>query len=113
MITATRPEIQSEECLSIDPHYHLTIFDVKDTPSHMMVRLHVKPTLGQFIEIELTDDHLVITGRGRQIKINETPSVYLKVRSDQFALAARYLDGDLIIALPKHLPNSQQKALRY
>jgi hypothetical protein len=89
-----------------DPQYHLTIFDVKDTPSHMMVSLHVRPTLGQFIEIELTDEDLVITGRGPKIKTTESPSVYLKVKSDQFALAARYVDGDLIIALPKHLHRS-------
>jgi HSP20 family molecular chaperone IbpA len=79
------------------------LFNILETPSHYMLSLNVSGTLGDQVDIELTDEELVIMGKGPKCKWNEAPSVTLKSKSGPLALAAHYRDGILMIALPKRM----------
>ncbi len=78
-------------------------FDIRETPSHYMLSLSVARELGEKVEIELTEDELIIKGQGALNYRSAHPQVSLKINSESKSIAAHYQNGLLTIALPKNL----------
>jgi HSP20 family molecular chaperone IbpA len=80
---------------------HLPLFDIRETRTHYLLTLNLKKTMGNDIEVRLTEGELLISGRGRSLLPDEIPKVSLRVYSEDIDLSARYRGGYLIIAMPK------------
>jgi len=78
-------------------------FDIRETPSHYMLSLSVARDLGEKVEIELTEDELIIKGKGALNYKTAHPHVSLKINSESKSIAAHYQNGLLTIALPKNI----------
>ena len=76
-------------------------FKVTETASHYMLRLEIRSRLCERLEIELDDEDLTITSRGRPLEAHESPWVSIKAKTLSLALAAQIEGGVLMVALPK------------
>jgi HSP20 family molecular chaperone IbpA len=81
---------------------------IEETESHYLLRLDLNAVSipGKKIEIELTEDDLIISSRGQRKK-SEDPSISIKITSLKRLFAAFYEAGVLTLALPKVAQNER------
>ena len=82
----------------------LPLFEIRETPSHYLLRLDIESLFGQGISIELGEETLILCGKRIDPHDFNKKRITLRVDSHRPALTAHYREGILIIALPKSDP---------
>jgi len=89
----TRPRLKTQALFPL--------FDIHETDSHYLISFDMPHVLGSDVDVKLTDDELIISGKGGLGRDFQDPMVSLRVQSSTQTITARYEQGMLVIALPK------------
>lgn len=86
------------------------VFDIQETVSHYLVSFDMPAVLGNQVQVVLTHEELIVSGKGGLGKEIQNPEVSLRVQSSSQMITARYQHGLLVIALPKQ--NQKRRNLK-